>query len=341
MKRLTAILMALALLMSAVGACAEEEALTFEQLAGMEWSFSSGAGGWSTDMHIAEDGSFSGTYHDSEMGETGEGYPNGSFYYCNFNGQLSIAGQADDGAWKLHVDSLSMESEPNQESIEDDIRYVTAEVYGLSEGDELLLYAPGTPADALSEEMQMWAHMPWQDDPTALESWFLADESYDSGFVGYVYEEGDLEDAEIANPWVDMAEDELWQTAGVNLNLPEGAEATAFRWLPDQNLAEMDFTMDGDEYCARVKPAALEAGELENISDIYYEWEHEEEISVAHCPGTLGLAQTGSEDFVELCMWYDLVPGLMYSLSVNTTDPDGLDLVAVAEVVYSPMQGEA
>ena len=40
-------------------------------------------------------------------------------------------------------------------------------------------------------------------------------------------------------------------------------------------------------------------------------------------------------------MWYDAAPGLMYSLSVGTTDPDGLDLTAVAEQVYVPMQGES
>ena len=37
--------------------------------------------------------------------------------------------------------------------------------------------------------------------------------------------------------------------------------------------------------------------------------------------------------FVELCLWYDVVPGLMYSLSVYTVDPDGLDLTAVAAMV--------
>ncbi len=30
----------------------------------------------------------------------------------------------------------------------------------------------------------------------------------------------------------------------------------------------------------------------------------------------------------------------MYSLSVYTTEPDGLDLVAVAEQVYIPVQGD-
>ena len=49
---------------------------------------------------------------------------------------------------------------------------------------------------------------------------------------------------------------------------------------------------------------------------------------------TIGQAQTGSEDYVELCQWYDADQGLQYSLSVYTTDVDGLDLAAVAEQVY-------
>ena len=64
-------------------------------------------------------------------------------------------------------------------------------------------------------------------------------------------------------------------------------------------------------------------------------------MTIGHCPGTIGQAKTGSEDYVELCLWYDLAPGLMYSLSVYTTDLDGLDLIAVAEMVYKPMQGDA
>ena len=95
----------------------------------------------------------------------------------------------------------------------------------------------------------------------------------------------------------------------------------------------MQFTLDGDEYCARIQPAALEEGELLNISGMYLPWDNEEEVTSGHCPGTLGLSQTGSEDWTELCLWYDVVPGLMYSLSVYTVDPDGLDLTAVAAMV--------
>ena len=108
-----------------------------------------------------------------------------------------------------------------------------------------------------------------------------------------------------------------------------------------EKLAEMQFTIDEDEYCARIQPAALKKGELMNISGIYYKWEHEEPITVGHCDGTIAMSQADSEDWVELCLWYDLAPGLMYSLSVVTTELDGLDLTAVAQQVYVPMQGDS
>ena len=146
----------------------------------------------------------------------------------------------------------------------------------------------------------------------------------------------------IANPWTDMTKEELEQVSGVPFGVPEGAEEIVYRWLESEGVAEMQFTLDGDEYCARVKPAALEAGQLENISGMYYGWENEESVTIGHCDGTIGQYQTGSEEWVELCQWYDMAPGLMYSLSVYTTgDLDGLDLTAVAEMVYVPTQGDA
>lgn len=146
---------------------------------------------------------------------------------------------------------------------------------------------------------------------------------------------------ETAAPQEDMTREALELASGVAFGVPEGAEDVAYSWYEADGIAEMRFTLDGDEYCARIKPAALEIGEVENISDMYFAWENEEEVTIGgHCQGTLGQAQTGSEEFVELCLWYDLVPGLMYSLSVYTPELDGLDLTAVAEMVYVPMQGE-
>jgi hypothetical protein len=85
-----------------------------------------------------------------------------------------------------------------------------------------------------------------------------------------------------------------------------------------------------------MQPAELENGQLMNISGMYFAWENEEAVIVGNCHGTIGLAQTGSREWVELCQWYDAAARRMYSLSVYTTDPDGLDLIAVADMVYQP-----
>ena len=74
---------------------------------------------------------------------------------------------------------------------------------------------------------------------------------------------------------------------------------------------------------------------------MYFDWENVEEVAIGHCRGVIGQAQTGSEDWIERCMWFDAVPGLMYSLAVYSTDLDGLDLTALAEAVYIPAQGDA
>ena len=66
------------------------EGLTFADLAEYQFEFCSGAGGWATDFTIDSDGHFSGEYHDSDMGVTGDGYENGTVYISVFDGHLKI-----------------------------------------------------------------------------------------------------------------------------------------------------------------------------------------------------------------------------------------------------------
>ncbi len=334
MKKILAWMLSLALALSATAAFAETSESVLDVMAELEWTFCSGVGAWSTDLRIRADGSFSGDFHDSEMGETGDGYPDGTVYGCCFSGRLSLVERVDDYAWKIRIDALTPDEGQVPEAIEDGIRYVTTEPYGLSEGDEMLLYRPGTPLDVFTEDMLLWTHVMDSGNPPAeLDNWFLCSEKNDSGFVGYRAGAG------MANPWEDLTAEQLAETAGVCFGVPEGAENLVYRYLPAEELAEMQFTLGPDEYCARIRPADLRDGELMNIADMYFAWENEEDITVGSCRGTIGQAQTGSTDWVELCLWYDLAPGLMYALSVYTTDPDGLDLTAVAEQVYLPMQG--
>lgn len=330
MKKLLALLMGLALLLSGIGAFAEDEAPSFERLAGLQWEFSSGAGGWSTELTIEPDGSFSGRYHDSEMGEFADDYPNGTVYVCAFTGQMSGLERTDNRTWRVQVDSVTTDETPGRETIDDGIRYVTSEPYGLAAGDEMVIYLPGTPIEGFTEEMRIWAHLPGEPDPSAtLEDWFMYSRKNDTGFVGYPAEDV----VALANPWKELTGEELAQVSGMSFGVPEGAKDVVYRWMESDGLAEMQFTMDGDEYCARTQSAELSEGQLMNISGIYFQWDNEEAIKVNDCPGTIGLAQTGSEDWVALCMWYDAGAKRMYSLSAYTTDPDGLDLIAVAQKV--------
>lgn len=54
-----------------------------------DFVFSSGAGGWQTSLTLNRDGSFTGTYSDSEMGDQRDDYPHGTVYICEFSGQFS------------------------------------------------------------------------------------------------------------------------------------------------------------------------------------------------------------------------------------------------------------
>ena len=331
MKNLFVLFLGLALLLTGIAAFAEDEAPSFEQLSGLQWEFSSGAGGWSTELRIAADGSFSGNFHDSEMGETADDYPNGTVYVCAFTGQMSGLEKVDGHTWRVHIDSVTTDEAKGHETIDDGVRYVTDEPNGITAGDDMQIYLPGTPTKGFNEDMRMWAHLMGEEESiAALEDWFLYSPKNEAGFVGYAA--GD--DVTLANPWKDMTKDELAQVSGFSFGLPEGAKDVIYRWMESDGLAEMQFKMDGDEYCARAQSAELSEGELMNISGAYFQWDHEEATEVNGCRGTLGLAQTGTEDWTELCLWYDASAKRMYSLSVYTTDPDGLDLTAVAQMVH-------
>ena len=328
MRKAIAWVLSLVLAISAVAICGQADEDIFAALAGLEWTFSSGVGGWSTDLRILADGSFSGEFHDSEMGESAEAYPDGTVYCCSFTGQMALIGQIDENTWKIRVETLRVDESQAKEAIDDGIRFVAVEPYGVSEGDEMLLCRPGTPDSVFSESMLFWAHVMEREEPlNELDTWFLISEKNDSGFVAYDAIAG----ITIANPWEDMTREELLEASGLTFGVPEGAENVIYRYLKSENLAEMQFSIGGDEFCARIQPAALQEGELMDISGMYFAWENEETVRIGHCAGTIGQAQADSEDWVERCLWYDTVPGLMYSVSVSTTDLDGLDLVAVAE----------
>lgn len=123
-----------------------------------EWFLvlTSGAGGWETTLTVEPDGSFSGDYHDSEMGETGETYENGTVYISDFSGQFDGYTKVSDTVYELHIGSLDYKNSVGTEEIEEDVRYVYSEAYGLSGTENLLLYLPGTATAELPEGYMNW-----------------------------------------------------------------------------------------------------------------------------------------------------------------------------------------
>lgn len=124
----------------------------------MELLFASGAGAWGTTLTLNLDGTFAGQYHDSNMGENGEDYPNGTVYYCNFSGRFGSMMKLNDYAYYMRLEELVYDTDIGREQIgeEEGIRYVTAEPYGIAGGEEFIFYLPGTPVEELNEDFLSW-----------------------------------------------------------------------------------------------------------------------------------------------------------------------------------------
>lgn len=156
----------------------------FAQLEGNTFCFLSGAGAWSTELVISPDGSFTGHYHDTDMGDSGDGYPNGTRYECDFSGTFALMEQRDEFTYALRLTSLELKEEPGTERVADGLKVISAEAYGISGGDEFMLYSPGSLSAGLPEEFLEWVRMAgaWEELPETLPFWGLYNLGEQAGF---------------------------------------------------------------------------------------------------------------------------------------------------------------
>lgn len=122
----------------------------------MNFIFSSGAGGWSTEMTVHADGSFCGEYYDSEFGSVGDEYPNGSVYLCKFTGKFKDFEKVNEYTYSMSIDSINTEHEIGKTWIENGVQYVASGAYGLEDSSDFLLYTPDTPVSELSMDFMIW-----------------------------------------------------------------------------------------------------------------------------------------------------------------------------------------
>lgn len=124
-----------------------------------KFSFSSGAGGWMTVMELEDDGSFTGSFQDWDMGVRGEGYPKGTVYKCDFSGKFSTPEQLSQFIYSAELEYLELDGTPGDEYIEDDTRYIYSEAYGFDDAGTFLFYLPGCPVEEIDENFLSWVRI--------------------------------------------------------------------------------------------------------------------------------------------------------------------------------------
>lgn len=163
-----------------------DAAFDFAELNNLEFYFASGAGGWRTFLNIKKDGSFSGVFSDSDMGDTGEGYPNGTLYYCEFEGRFLQPVKVNDYTYSMKIEEISCANEPETTEIKDGVLYHYSTPYGLEGAEEVLLYLPGAPMSELPEEYLNWVRNDMAEpNATELPFYGLYNVTEQNGFSSY------------------------------------------------------------------------------------------------------------------------------------------------------------
>ena len=86
----------------------------------------------------------------------GETYPNGSAYVCEFSGKFTDIEQIDEYSYTMNLSEININSKKDSEWIQDGIRYIPSDPYGLEKGKDFIFYLPQTPLEGLSEEFLSW-----------------------------------------------------------------------------------------------------------------------------------------------------------------------------------------
>lgn len=129
----------------------------FSILEGKTFTYSSGAGAWATTITFGPDGSFEGEYHDTNMGETGKEYPNGTVYTSTFYGSFGDVMKEGDCRYSLRLRYLYLHNNNlGSQNIVDGVRYVVSSAVGFEKAGYFTLYLPGMDTAKTPEPLLSW-----------------------------------------------------------------------------------------------------------------------------------------------------------------------------------------
>lgn len=135
----------------------KQENLNIFSLLPSKFVFTSGAGGWDTEITLNDDGTFIGQYHDFNIGDSGCGYNNGTVYICDFSGKFTMPQKVNEYIYSMNLETLDAEGTSGTVYYENGMRYIVSDPYGFDNADEFLIYLPGCPLEQVSEEFLSWS----------------------------------------------------------------------------------------------------------------------------------------------------------------------------------------
>ena len=135
---------------------------------------------------------------------------------------------------------------------------------------------------------------------------------------------------QLPNPIKESTAKEILETLGISFHIPEDAKNISYSTIQvseGKAIAQANFSINNVEYTHRIQPRPA----FEDISGAYYEWKTVKKIEVSYCMGELRY-NTGKEG---VCLWYDTVPGLMYSLYTEKEAGEE-SLLTLANLLFVP-----
>jgi hypothetical protein len=132
--------------------------------------------------------------------------------------------------------------------------------------------------------------------------------------------------------------DSIFSTLGGQLNnAPEGAGDIHYNAFHLDGLAvgETTFTLDGVSCAYRIALTYDTSSDFADISGVAEEFDHRAEAEVGWCPARLAWNDGGAGKVV----WFDVVPGQLYSLSVDA-GAGRESLLDLASQLFLPAQDE-
>lgn len=140
--------------------------------------------------------------------------------------------------------------------------------------------------------------------------------------------------AGMANPMAESTPEEIFEKLGVRFRVPEGVEDAKY-FIINGKTAEMQFTNEGTNYCARIEKAE----EFTDISGMNYEWTRTDNYEIDSAVAKISTVH--GDDEAGVCLWYIEDAKLMYSVSATGKISSGGMIFNMANDVYEATNGRA